>query len=344
AVRPTALGVYIFAGGFTCGVSDHFDVAAQLEEGNFGAATTRANFPTLPVFTKREEWPSVDRLRELSPDLIYGNPPCAAWSAAGSTKGRGKDRWRTDPRVDFHRNMVKTCLDVSPTVWAFESVTQMLSHGKDLVDGFTETAQDAGYSVTTLLTDGLNHGLAQRRRRAFFVAHKVELDWGDPQPVWKTVGDVLQGVEPWDYPREHENAHRLLPRLKQGGRLRDIFDEEYPPGTKGRPSFILRRLRWDEPSRSIAGNADYIHPLEDRMLAPNELAALCGYPADYQWVGSLHGLYQQVGRAVLPNVASWLAGVVSHGVRRARSEVEPGMYHLDFLKRAEALHKERRVQ
>lgn len=71
--RPTALGSAIFAGGFTLGVRESFDVLAHLEETNYGVATVRHNMPELPVHVGRERWP-LDEFRDV--DMIYGNPPC----------------------------------------------------------------------------------------------------------------------------------------------------------------------------------------------------------------------------------------------------------------------------
>ena len=84
--------MYIFAGNFTVGVSKHFRVVAHLEGDNYANKTFALNFPRVPVHWPKESWP------DLSPDLIYANPPCAPWSIVGRSLIVGNDGWRTDPR------------------------------------------------------------------------------------------------------------------------------------------------------------------------------------------------------------------------------------------------------
>lgn len=75
--RPTALGAYIFAGGFTVGVKRHFDVLAHLEgDGGYGASSVRLNYPKLPIFYGPDRWPLDELAARPTIDLIYGNPPC----------------------------------------------------------------------------------------------------------------------------------------------------------------------------------------------------------------------------------------------------------------------------
>jgi len=53
-----ALGAYIFAGGFTLGVSKHFDVEAHFEmKPGLYKKTFLANFPKIPVFEGENDWP-----------------------------------------------------------------------------------------------------------------------------------------------------------------------------------------------------------------------------------------------------------------------------------------------
>jgi len=68
--RPTAVGAYIFAGGFTLGVREYFDVLCHLEDGPYGIATVRHNLPELPIYIEEPSWPLKD-LIERNIDLIW---------------------------------------------------------------------------------------------------------------------------------------------------------------------------------------------------------------------------------------------------------------------------------
>ena len=53
-----ALGAYIFAGGFTIGVSKHFKVEAHFDDKpGFYKKTFQANFPDIPVYEGKDNWP-----------------------------------------------------------------------------------------------------------------------------------------------------------------------------------------------------------------------------------------------------------------------------------------------
>lgn len=76
-----ALGVHIYAGGFTLGVSKHFEPLGHLEEGKkgYGSPSAKMNFPWLPMISGTENWkPFIQDLvgRRGKPDLVYCNPPC----------------------------------------------------------------------------------------------------------------------------------------------------------------------------------------------------------------------------------------------------------------------------
>ena len=96
--KPTAIGAYIFAGGFTLGVREHFEVRAHLEESKYGVATFTKNQPGIPVYFPPENWPISTLKRDHEPiHFVYGNPPCAAWSGAGAATKKGRScssSWR----------------------------------------------------------------------------------------------------------------------------------------------------------------------------------------------------------------------------------------------------------
>lgn len=74
----------MFAGGFTLGVREYFDVLCHLEDGKFGVETAKKNLK-IPIHQDCRSWPLEDLGRV---DLVYCNPPCSPWSTAGIVKGQ----------------------------------------------------------------------------------------------------------------------------------------------------------------------------------------------------------------------------------------------------------------
>lgn len=325
----TALGAYIFAGGFTLGVRDHFKVLAHFESGSYGVATFQKNQPGIPVFIEPDRWPVKDYRGQVN--FVYSNPPCAPWSAASVSR---KIRWQDDPRVSCVHRSFSLLEAVRPNVWTWESVARTFNKGKELRDALTAKAMKLGYSVTHLLVEGARLGLPQRRNRYFMLAHNVPLEFAEPQFKEMTVRQALRGVKPDQASPLGSVDKPLMKYLKPGMELRDVFNEHFAHKAKrvkagntksgwkvqGRPSFQKRRLSWDLPSYTVTGGACLLHPEDDRYLSVAEYAALCGYPKGYEFLGSLSIRYAQVAQCVTPTVGRWLAGEV-------RRNLEDGGLH-----------------
>ena len=300
--KPVAVGMYIFAGGFTLGVRNHFIVPAHLEDGQFGVKTARHNFPSIHILSDKAKWP-MDIIRHLDPGLLYGNPPCAPWSIARS--GANNSPWEDDPRLECAETFMTTAMDLGVPIAVWESVAQAYTRGRSFVDEWTHKYLMAGYAVTHQLTDGIMHGMPQRRRRFLFWAHKVEIPFGDPEPSWVTVDQALASVEEPDwYQPVSALTHELWTKSLPGQSPFNLLTKGERDAYRGQgiPSYSKKRLRGDAPSNTVAGVAVHMHPHEARNLANNEVAALCGYPPDFEFQGTPSSILPQMARAVLPRL------------------------------------------
>lgn len=205
-----ALGAYIFAGGFTLGVERHFEVLGHLEgKGGYGTRTARLNWPELPVWVGEDQWPIKALQSRSAPlDLLYGNPPCAAWSAAGH--GRRHQDWRTNPVVDCSRGHQDLLAKLRPTIWCWESVPGLMTKGRALVEDLMLRANRLGYHVTVVLHDAQWLGLAQRRPRVMVVTHRVELRLAEPRYRSLDCVEVLKKVKPGGQPHTRPSFERQL--------------------------------------------------------------------------------------------------------------------------------------
>ena len=323
-----ALGVYIFAGGFTAGVSKHFKTLAHFEQGPFGTKTAKNNFPKIKIFTDPDEWPVEDF--EGMVDFVYANPPCAPFSAAN---GKPFDNWRTDERVECIKKAYDILETVKPAVWCFESVRGAYTKGRDLMENMAEDARRLGYKATFLLVDALEHGIPQVRKRFFMVLSKYEIDW---QPTNAESNSVLADVA---FPSGQkgdvgvcepipERFAPIIDECKPGEKLRNVFDRKYPrrvakykalgQNVKGRPDFLVERLDPKKPCRTLTGSPTKIHPTKNRFISIEESKILSGYDEDFEFVGSRNDQYAQLAKGLMPPGAEYLAKMVKKAIKKKK--------------------------
>ena len=345
--RPLAVGSYIFAGGFTVGVKKAgFDVIAHLEETKYGVATAVKNFTELPVYVGPETWP-LDELSE-GPEItfFYGNPPCAAWSNAGSATKKGRT-WDSSPLVDCTKRHFESLFRVRPQVWAWESVQRAWTLGRSMIEEMACEARNFGYSTTIFLHNAQYLGVPQIRKRFFMVCHRIEMEFSMPSWKSETIEEALERVVERGDPLEHNlGRHRkLLEHVRPGENLSSAWSRltlltQQKRGDRGqmvgRPPFTIKRARSGQPAPVVMH--ELLHPTESRGLSIRELATLSGYPQDFEFVGANDA--GQVGRGVCPPVGEYLARNVLRASRIAREVVVPEFRLVDYTKppgRVEAL-------
>ena len=342
-----ALGAYIFAGGFTIGVSKHFDVEAHFDDKpGFYKKTFLANFPDIPVYEGKANWPIKKYKDQI--DFVYCNPPCAPWSNLGATQ-KGADAWKKDPRISCWANSFNLLKELNPNAIAIESVPRIYSKngGYPMIADLTEKAHKLGYQTTHLLIDGQFAGLNHSRKRFFFIATRYGFNIPrlnfSPAP---TTGEALAsfkkeyGDDPGFVFKMGENEKPYLKHCKMGESLRTTWERYNPPetwvrggmrnGVKGRPQFMKWRLHVDKICPVIAGGF-YIHPKEDRLFGHKELSYLSGFPIDYKWEGPPSSIGSQIARGVMPPVAEYVSRIIKNSIVEKNKKSEDHQV-IDFRK------------
>lgn len=313
-----AVGCNIFAGGFTLGVEKHFEVLAHLEVDDYGTDVFKLNRPAVPVYVGETQWPLAE-LRGQGVDLVYCNPPCAAWSSVGGiSRGRGSSHWKDDPRPGRFARCVKLLEDLQPQVLMVESVTNAFKHGRPMMDELAAYANGLGYAVTHLLVSAHQVGGCQVRKRYLFIARKAELNLElDPPTGAENAAKLLAlvadpGLVCW--PKDPAAKLRWMKALEQTApgtcfyyKYIDIFGKKL----RGKPSFACRRVPLTGPMVTFLDARWSIHPTEHRPLGLNEAKVISGYPQDYRFPVEKQSTFCYLARGVMPPVGAWLAKRVS---------------------------------
>lgn len=265
-------------------------------------------------------------------DGIIGGPPCQSWSAAGSRRGI------EDKRGQLFFDFIRILEAKRPKFFLAENVSGMLSptHSEAL-ERIKSLFRDAGYSLSFRVLNASDYGLAQERKRVFFVGYREDLGrvFDFPLPssraVRRTLRDVIYDLKDTALPR--------VSGLVNDAPLCTTANHEYMVG--GFSSIFMSRNRvrsWDEPSFTIQAGARHapLHPQAPKMqlVAPNkrifipgeedlyrrlsvrECARIQSFPDDFVFCyRNIVAGYKMIGNAVPVELARQLAVVIREDMK-----------------------------
>ncbi|AHN23122.1 DNA cytosine methyltransferase [Lysinibacillus varians] len=278
---------------------------------------------------------TADKIREYAKisneqqiDIIFGGPPCQAFSTAGNRKGF------EDARGNVFIRYLNLIGELMPTYVVIENVRGLQTteavldetKGNPVKGGVLhyviEKLESFGYSVSFELYNAANFGAPQKRER-FVIIGKLgnkKVPYLTPTnsengeynlPPWKTlqeaIGDI-QGTE-MNYIKIPESRIEWFKKIPEGGNWKSLSDAEQREamGAKyfmgGGKTGFFRRLSFSQPSPTLVTvptmpATDLIHPTELRPLSIEEYARIQGFPDNWVFCGSLLEQYKQIGNAV----------------------------------------------
>jgi site-specific DNA-cytosine methylase len=332
-----ALAIHGLGGGFAYGVQQSgVDLAGQVET-TFGQKIRNLNID--PASLISWDASNLDRalLKHAQADLLFGCPPCAGFSVAGS--GLAQHDNPSHPINNGIRDWFYAVEKAQPMIAVLESVprTFFSPAGQDLWQPLV-TAHLAGYGITFVTYDNQQLGVPQKRVRTLMWAMKggspdVQLDHVPPVTWTKHhIGDLGTPTVGWEVD-EAGWGHNVRPIgssapdwvmrfVPWGGNARKTAEEwliweELVKRGRQRPSFLWRRLH---PHRAapvlLADAGERIAHYEGeetgagdslRYLSGREVARLMGYPDSFKLAGHLR---RDVGpslcQAVSPAVGRWV--------------------------------------
>lgn len=193
-------------------------------------------------------------------DGIIGGPPCQSWSEAGALRGIN------DERGKLFFEFIRILIEKQPKFFIAENVSGMLADiHKSAVENIIKMFHDAGYSIFIKLLNAVDYGVAQDRKRVFYIGFRRDLNgkFEFPLPVNKklVLQDVICDLK--------ESAIPALSRNKTNGAKCIIKNHEYMVGNFSTIYMSRNRVRsWDEPSFTIQAGGRHapIHPQAPKML------------------------------------------------------------------------------
>ena len=262
-------------------------------------------------------------------DVIFGGPPCQAFSTAGNRKAFD------DERGNVFLKYLSIISEIKPTYVVIENVRGLLSTPfkyKDIEEPIKGGAmmiildklKEIGYTVSFNLYNAAYFGAPQIRERVVIIGKlgggKVSYlqpthneEGTDGLKAWRTLRDAFDDNLPMnvehhfiEFPEKRLKYYRIL---KEGQYWKDLpLDLQKEALGKtfylgGGKTGFLRRLSYSRPSPTLVTNptmpaTDLAHPTEDRPLSVEEYKSIQEFPESWKVCGGILDQYKQIGNAV----------------------------------------------
>jgi DNA (cytosine-5)-methyltransferase 1 len=256
-------------------------------------------------------------------DVIIGGFPCQGFSVA-NTK-----RTVDDERNILYRYFVKIVQHKRPKFFVAENVKGLLNIGEGkVINKIVNDFQSAGYQVRYHLFNTANYGVPQTRQRVIILGIRSDLDADiefPPKPThsasdvpglkkYVSIAEALKDIP--DPDSKHDLKNHVYTKYKQ--KFNGYISNRIVDPNKPSPTVTARG---DDKGGAMIGN----HPFAPRRLSCRELAAIQGFPLDFEFAGSMTAVYRQIGNAVPPPFAEVIAKTILNAVNkglRTRTEEE----------------------
>ena len=331
------------------GAADIDKDAAATYEKNLGVKPALADVAALAdCAAARRSFVQATARNPDNPLVLIGCAPCQGFSS------HRNNFWVADERNSLLVAFTRLAAELSPDAVVIENVPELLTDRYwNYVVAVRHNLERAGYYVHVGFHDTAGFGVPQNRFRALILAMKSP--FAPPVPFldgnnFRTVRDAIGSLEPlaagardprdaMHYTVKHKQS--TIETIKQvpvdGGSLPIGFGPEclrraHLKSGKRVYEDIYGRLAWDKPAITITAHGRnpasgrFVHPEQHRGLSVREAALLQGFPSDYHFVGSLDSCFRQIGNAVPPAFAAFLACYISNQLHAAPStEFQPGL-------------------
>lgn len=247
-------------------------------------------------------------------DGVIGGPPCQSWSEAGALRGIDDERGR------LFFEYIRILSDKKPKFFLAENVAGMLfERHKKAVQNILGLFDSAGYRVGIYAVNASDYGVAQDRKRIFYIGFRKDfnVDFRFPEPTTKkrklTLKDVIWDLRDSAIPADCRNrANKEL----------SISNHEYFTGSYSTIFMSRNRVRaWNEPAFTVqaSGRQCQLHPQAPKMelvdkdrrifvsgsehlyrrLSVRECARIQGFGDDFGFIyEKVDDGYKMVGNAV----------------------------------------------
>lgn len=281
--------VFCGAGGLSLGfMRSGYSIELALDYWEKAIDTYKKNFTHTAIKQDLSDIEnSIKLIKEYSPEVIIGGPPCQDFSQAGKRSEGG--------RASLTQAFAAIVSDVLPKAFVMENVDR--AAGSSAYHSARNLLKKAGYGLTEITLNAALCGAPQRRKRFFCIGIIGENDGflikkltsslrENPMTVREYCGEKLGLNHYYRHPRNYER--------------RGIFSIDEPAPT-------IRGVNRPVPPNYRIHHGDSTSPEKVRPLTLQERALLQTFPENFIWPETKTDAEQMVGNAVPAELARYVA-------------------------------------
>lgn len=257
-------------------------------------------------------------------DGIIGKPPCQSWSEAGALRGID------DARGQLFFDYIRILKSKQPKFFLAENVSGMLANRhSQAVQNLLKMFDECGYDVSLTLVNAKNYGVAQERKRVFYIGFRKDLNIKFQFPQGSTADDkhkltlkdVMADLQKTAVPASEKNY----------ANPQAINNNEYFTGSFSTIFMSRNRVKaWNEQGFTVqaSGRQCQLHPQAPKMvkygendfrfvtgqehlyrrMTVREVARLQGFPDNFKLIyQKIDDGYKMIGNAVPVQLAYEIA-------------------------------------
>lgn len=263
---------------------DNWQDALDVYRRNFTHPAIRADLSNV------EE--SVKKIREFSPDMIIGGPPCQDFSSAGK---RNEEGGRGDLTVCYARIIS----EIKPRWFVMENVERIMKTQK-LQDSLA-VFRAAGYGLTYMVLNAALCGVPQKRKRFVMVGKMGAEDDFLKESLLANLSDHEMTVAEYFGDKLDVKYYYRHPRSYA---RRGIFSTDEPSAT-------IRGVNRPMPQGYSLHPGDPVDSLDGiRSLTSRERSMIQTFPEDFDFEGTKTNVEQMIGNAVPVNLGYYVADAI----------------------------------
>ena len=260
----------------------------------------------------------------MAVDGIIGGPPCQSWSEAGALKGID------DARGKLFFDYIKILRWKTPKFFLAENVSGMLANRHSVaVSNILKLFKESGYDVSLTLVNAKDYGVAQERKRVFYIGFRSDLhvDFQFPDGSTKddskkiTLKDVIwdlreTAVPAANYNRKNEKAINnneyftgsFSPIFMSRNRVKSWNEQAFTVQASGRQCQLHpqapKMIKVAENKQEFVKGKEYLY----RRMTVREVARIQGFPDSFRFLyENVNDGYKMIGNAVPVNLAYEIA-------------------------------------